>query len=63
MRLVALVQDQQSIDRFLRGIGESTDFPPLAPARGPPYFTVRDSRTAKAPPLSPSAPEPIDESP
>ena len=61
MRLVALVQDQQSIDRFLRGIGESTDFPSLAPARGPPYFTVQGSRGAKN--AAPLAPEPIDESP
>ena len=62
MRLVALVQDQQSIDRFLRGIGESTDFPPLAPARGPPYFTVPGSRSAKAATAA-FAPEPLDESP
>ena len=60
MRLVALVQDQQSIDRFLRGLGQSTDFPPLAPARGPPYFTVPGSRGAKN--AVPVAPEPIDES-
>ena len=60
MRLVALVQDQQSIDRFLRGLGLSTDFPPLAPARGPPYFTVPGSRGAKN--AAPVASEPIDES-
>ena len=60
MRLVALVQDQQSIDRFLRGLGLSTDFPPLAPARGPPYFTVQGSRGAKV--AAPVAPDPFDES-
>ena len=61
MRLVALVQDQQSIDRFLRGIGESTDFPPLAPATGPPYFTAHGSRGVKN--AAPVAHEPLDESP
>src|SRR5262249_52367276 len=30
-----------SIDRFLRRIGESTEPPPLSPARGPPYFKSR----------------------
>ena len=53
MRLAALVKNQESINRFLRGIGESTDFPPLAPARGPPYFTTPGSR---------AAPEPLHES-
>jgi hypothetical protein len=65
MRLVALVQDQTSIDRFLRGIGIATDFPPLAPARGPPYFTTPGSRRAPAvaPAAAPVAAEPFDESP
>ncbi len=62
MRLVALVQNQQSIDRFLRGLGLSTDFPPLAPARGPPHFTVQGSGNAKAATAA-FAPEPLDESP
>jgi hypothetical protein len=60
LRLVGLVKDQKSIDRFLRGIGESTDFPPLAPARGPPYFTPPSPRRVKA--AAPFAPERLDES-
>ncbi len=61
MRLVALVKDQQSIDRFLRGIDQSRDFPPpLAPARGPPYFTVPGSQGVND--AAPVAPEPFDES-
>jgi hypothetical protein len=63
MRLVSLVKDQQSIDRFLRGIGESTDFPPLAPARGPPFFGSPASRNAHAANhTTPVAPESLDES-
>ena len=60
LRLVGLVKDQLSIDRFLRGIGESTDFPPLAPARGPPFFTTPGTRSAAA--NAAFAPEPLDES-
>ena len=37
MRLVALVKDAASIGRFLRKLGEPTEPPPMAPARGPPY--------------------------
>ena len=58
MRLVGLVKDQNSIGRFLRGAGLPTDFPPVAPARGPPFFTVPGSRNASAA----FAPEPADES-
>jgi len=61
MRLVALVKNHKSIDRFLRGIGLSTDFPPLAPARGPPYFTAPGPRGAKAA-VPAFTPEPLDES-
>lgn len=38
MRLVALVTDPKSVARYLRGIGEPTDVPKRAPARGPPYW-------------------------
>jgi hypothetical protein len=41
MKLRALVTLPQSIDRFLRHIGESTEPPPLAPARAPPFFKSR----------------------
>ena len=38
MRLVALVQDAENIARYLRHLGLPTDAPPLAPARGPPFW-------------------------
>jgi len=41
MKLVALVKDKLSIERYLRGICEPTDPPTLAPARGPPYWASR----------------------
>jgi hypothetical protein len=39
MKLRALVFRAESIERYLRHLGEPTDALPLAPARGPPYFT------------------------
>jgi hypothetical protein len=41
MRLVALVTEPASVRRFLRGLGETTDAPARAPARGPPYWKSR----------------------
>jgi len=41
MRLRALITAAESIERFLRRIGEPTDPPPLSPARGPPFFKSR----------------------
>ena len=41
LRLRALVTAAASIERFLRYIAEPTEPPPLAPARGPPYFSSR----------------------
>ena len=38
MRLVALVKDAENIARYLRHLGLPTDVPPLAPARGPPFW-------------------------
>jgi len=38
MRLVALVTEAASVRRFLRGLGEATEAPARAPARGPPYW-------------------------
>ena len=38
MRLRALITAAQSIERFLRHIGEPTEPPTLSPARGPPFF-------------------------
>ena len=45
MRLVALVKDASSIARFLRNLGEPTEPPPMAPARGPPYARVQRRQT------------------
>ena len=38
MRLVALVKDAQRVARYLTYLGEPTEPPPLAPARGPPFW-------------------------
>jgi len=46
MRLVALVTEPAPIRRFLRGLGETTDAPTRAPARGPPYWRSRVLRRA-----------------
>ena len=44
MKLKALVQEPENIARFLRHLGEPTEPPPLAPARAPPYWKVRELR-------------------
>jgi hypothetical protein len=41
MKLHALVQDSQSIARILHHLGEPTEAPTLAAARGPPYWKSR----------------------
>jgi hypothetical protein len=41
MQVVALVTDPDSIARYLTHLGEPTEPPPLAPARGPPYYQSR----------------------
>ncbi|MBK7585808.1 MAG: hypothetical protein IPI67_37180 [Myxococcales bacterium] len=38
MKIKALVMTSAGIDRYLRWLGEPTDPPTLAPARGPPFF-------------------------
>jgi hypothetical protein len=43
MRLRALVTAAQSIERFLRHIGEPTEPPTLSPARGPPFSSLASS--------------------
>jgi hypothetical protein len=50
-RVIALVNDPESIARFLRHLGEPTDPPPIAPARAPPYFKSRIFR--RRPPAQP----------
>jgi hypothetical protein len=49
MKLVSLVTDPESIARYLRHIGEATEVPPLAPARGPPYYQSRVLRRRSSP--------------
>lgn len=44
MKLKSLVQKPENIARFLRHLGEPTEPPPLAPARAPPYWKVRELR-------------------
>ena len=40
MQLKALVTRPTSIERWLKGLGEPTDSPPLSPARDPPFFRI-----------------------
>ncbi len=49
MKLVSLVTDPDSIDRYLRHIGEPTEPPRLSPARGPPYYQSRVLRRRPSP--------------
>jgi len=46
MRLLAMITDPTSITRYLRALGEPTDAPTRAPARGPPYWQSRVLRRA-----------------
>jgi hypothetical protein len=48
MRLVALVTAAQSVARILNHLGEPTEPPARAPARGPPYFASRAERRPPA---------------
>jgi hypothetical protein len=50
MRLLALIQNPDEIKRFLRHLGEPTEPPPLAPARGPPYARTERRITPDDPP-------------
>lgn len=38
MKLLAMVTDPRSVERYLAKIGETTDVPGRAPSRGPPYW-------------------------
>jgi hypothetical protein len=44
MKLRALVFRAESIERYLRHLGEPTEAPPRSPARGSPYFSSRALR-------------------
>ena len=46
MRLLAMVTDAKSVTRYLRALGEPTEAPATAPARGPPYWKSRILRRA-----------------
>ena len=46
MRLLATVTEPKSVARYLRALGEPTDGPARAPARGPPYWKSRVLRRA-----------------
>jgi len=46
MRLLAMVTEPKSVSRYLRGLGEPTDAPARAPARGPPFWKSRVLRRA-----------------
>ena len=46
MRLLAMVSEPRSVSRYLRGLGEPTEAPARAPARGPPYWKSRVLRRA-----------------
>jgi hypothetical protein len=50
MRLVGLISDPDSIERYLTHLGEPTKPSPLAPARGPPYYQSRVLRRRPSPP-------------
>jgi hypothetical protein len=44
LKLRALVQDSDAIERILTHLGLPTDVPKPAPARGPPYYRGRVRR-------------------
>jgi hypothetical protein len=44
MKLSALVQEAENIARDLRHLGLPTEVPPMAPARGPPFWQSRVPR-------------------
>ncbi|HJX65437.1 MAG TPA: hypothetical protein VJ860_15960 [Polyangia bacterium] len=44
MRLIALVQESENIARYMRHLGLPTEIPPMAPARGPPFWQSRVPR-------------------
>ena len=44
MRVLALVREPDEIRRYLRAIGERTEAPERALARGPPYWASRALR-------------------
>lgn len=53
MKLRAIVIAAPGVRRFLTAIGEPTEPPPLAPARGPPYMKSRLFRRKPEPPDQP----------
>jgi hypothetical protein len=51
MKIIALVQDPESIARYLGHLGLPTEEPPMAPARGPPFWQSRVLRRRYGEPL------------
>jgi len=48
LRLLAMVTDPKSVTRYLCGLGEPTEAPATAPARGPPYWKRVEPNTPGA---------------
>ena len=48
MRILALVREPNDVRRFLKALGEPTEAPERAPARGPPYWASRALRIRSA---------------
>ena len=48
MRILALVRDPNDVRRFLHSLGEATEAPERAPARGPPFWASRALRIRSA---------------
>ena len=46
MRLLAMLTEPKGVARYLRALGEPTEAPARAPARGPPYWKSRVLRRA-----------------
>ena len=41
MKLLAMITDGKSVERYLTKLGEPTDVPGRSPSRGPPYWKSR----------------------
>jgi len=56
MRLLAMVTEPKSVARYLRSLGEPTEAPARAPARGPPFWKSPVLRRAATTPPSNALP-------
>ncbi len=48
LRILALVREPNDVRRFLKALGEPTEAPERAPARGPPFWASRALRIRSA---------------